>query len=58
MKQLDVDVSLPCLCLKPLYELLSSNFCLVTDEQTDRQKARQMSPSCSCTGGLKNLCEN
>ncbi len=40
------------------YELLSSNFCLVTDRQTDgqtdRRKATPKSPPCISTGGLKN----
>ena len=71
MKQLDVDVSPPAfvcqydLCPWPMWpltltdELLSSNFCLGTDRQTDgqtdRQKATPKSPLCISTGGLKYI---
>ena len=36
-----------------IYELLSSNFSLVTDGQTNRRKVTHKSPPCISTGGLK-----
>ncbi len=44
-----------CVCFLK-YELFSSHLglCLVTDRQTDRQKAMHKSPPCISTGVLKN----
>ncbi len=37
-----------------MHEFFSSNLGLVTDRQTDRQKAMHNTPPCISTGGLKN----